>query len=294
MAWRPTQYLLEGELDNTIPGKVTGWMRFASMKGKVTFDLSGDFHRDIRGAKIQFIGDGKKMDPEAASYMEGFANRQTGKVGDITAGQMPKDYVNYPYIEWYGDDNGRVVLELEAGQVKVIGQPMPWMESYPVSREQQAQNMAGFLGQTARELDLPTDRAICIGMNATGPKQPCGRPGDRGHGMELMTEEIRRQLPPLYGQDGKGGNAIAQVKYFTPDSSWTWYATEFSPQEGLFFGLVDGQCKELGYFALSELESATGPMGLHIERDLHWKPKTLAEIAPELFVGESREGGEDS
>src|SRR5207244_2413334 len=54
MAWRPTQYLLEGELDNTVPGKVTGWMRFVGLKRQVTFDLKGDFHRDIRGAKIRF------------------------------------------------------------------------------------------------------------------------------------------------------------------------------------------------------------------------------------------------
>ena len=54
MAWRPTQYLIEGELDNTQPGKVTGWMRFAGLKQLVTFDLSGNFHRDIRGAKIRF------------------------------------------------------------------------------------------------------------------------------------------------------------------------------------------------------------------------------------------------
>jgi hypothetical protein len=29
MAWRPSEYLIDGELDNTTPGKVTGWMRFA-------------------------------------------------------------------------------------------------------------------------------------------------------------------------------------------------------------------------------------------------------------------------
>jgi hypothetical protein len=34
MAWRPTEYLIEGELDNTTPGKVTGWMRFAGMKDR--------------------------------------------------------------------------------------------------------------------------------------------------------------------------------------------------------------------------------------------------------------------
>jgi hypothetical protein len=46
---------------------------------------------------------------------------------------------------------------------------------------------------------------------------------------------------------------------------------------------VEGQEKELGYVSLSELEDVRGPMGLPIERDLHWRPKTLEEIAPELF-----------
>ena len=114
MAFRPTQYVMEGELDNTIPGKVTGWMRFAGVRKGVTFDLKGDFHRDIRGAKIHFVGDGREQDPEAPGYMDGIAVHQTGKVGDITAGLPPCDYVSYPYIEWYGDDNGRVVIELEA------------------------------------------------------------------------------------------------------------------------------------------------------------------------------------
>jgi len=41
MAWRPTQYLIRGELDNTHLGKVTGWMEFTGMKEKVTFDLEG-------------------------------------------------------------------------------------------------------------------------------------------------------------------------------------------------------------------------------------------------------------
>lgn len=64
-----------------------------------------------------------------------------------------------------------------------------------------------------------------------------------------------------------GGDALAHVKYFTPDSSWTWYATEFDGED-TFFGLVKGFEKEFGYFSLSELESAKGPMRLSIERDL--------------------------
>ncbi|MBN1489885.1 MAG: DUF2958 domain-containing protein [Phycisphaerae bacterium] len=100
--------------------------------------------------------------------------------------------------------------------------------------------------------------------------------------MKLLTKAIRRKLPPLYSQDGKGGQAIAQVKFFTPDSSWTFYATEFDGEDR-FFGLVDGDDKELGYFSLAELQRIRGPLGLPIERDLYWQPKPLDEIVPELF-----------
>jgi len=100
--------------------------------------------------------------------------------------------------------------------------------------------------------------------------------------MKLVTEEVKKKLPQLYSQEDIGGKAIAHVKYFTPDSNWTWYATEFDGED-TFFGLVEGHEKELGYFSLNEIKSVRGPMGLSIERDLYWTPKTLQEIAPEIF-----------
>lgn len=102
-------------------------------------------------------------------------------------------------------------------------------------------------------------------------------------GMKLLTKEIRKKLPPLYSQKEKGQKAIAHVKFFTPDSSWTWYATEFDGED-TFFGLVDGHVMELGYFSMAELQTVRGPMGLPIERDLYWSPKPLGEIAPQLFT----------
>ncbi len=155
MAWRPSEYLIEGELDNTTPGKVTGWMRFAGMSEKVTFDLNGNFHRDIRGAKIRLTGDGDEDDAQAADYMDGMATSQIGNVGDITAGLPPQDYVHYPYIEWYSWENGRVVIELDADQVEVVGRPIPACESDPIPREQQARNMANFLGGLSQEAGVP-------------------------------------------------------------------------------------------------------------------------------------------
>ncbi len=111
---------------------------------------------------------------------------------------------------------------------------------------------------------------------------------DQRRGMTLLTQELRAKLPSLYTQDGKYGKAIAYAKFFTPDANWTWYATEFDGED-LFFGLVDGHEKELGYFRLSELEEVNGPMSLPIERDLHFEPTPLEAIAPEKF---KEKGGE--
>ena len=291
MAWRPTEYLVEGELDNTNPGKVTGWMKFAGLTEKVTFDLEGNFHRDIRGAKIHFTGDAyeDQADVDPGDYLDGFAQHQTGKVGDITAGLPPADYVSYPYLEVYSDQNGRIVIELEQAQVEVIGTPIPAIESDPISREQQSRNMAQFLGGLAAELNLPQEQAICLSGDTvvTADKRAAN---NKIRGMKLLTKEILKKLPPLYSQDGKGGRAVAQVKFFSPSGSWTWYGVEFDGED-TFFGLVDGHCKELGYFSLSELESVRGPMGLPIERDMYWQPKMLAEIAPEMFE-DSEKGGD--
>jgi hypothetical protein len=152
MAWRPTEYLIEGELDNTELGTVTGWMEFAGVDRKVTFELVGDFHRDIRGAKVHFVGPGRRDDPAAAGRMNGMATHQTGKAGDITAGLPPRDYGDYPYVEWYSQQNGRVVLELEPEQMQVIGTPIPASETEPISREQQNRNLGGFLCDIAKNL----------------------------------------------------------------------------------------------------------------------------------------------
>ena len=63
--------------------------------------------------------------------------------------------------------------------------------------------------------------------------------------MHLLTQAIRRKLPPLYANEEKGTDALAIVKFFTPDSSWTWYASEFDGDD-LFFGLAVGVEPELG------------------------------------------------
>ncbi len=292
MAWRPTSYLIEGVLDNGMPGKVSGWMRFTGMEEKIVFDLEGNFHRDIRGAKVRLRGDGETRNADQAKqYLEGFAQRQTGKVGDMTAGQEPVDYVDYPYFEWYSPENGRCVIELEADQVEILTPPIPACESDPLSRNDQAENMAEYLSGMAAELGLSSQQTICVGNTAAVERAKKVAENDRRRGMKLLPPEIRENLPPLYSQDGKGGKAVVHCKFFTPDANWTWYVLEGEPVQDesgreidfRYFGLVDGMERELGYFMLGELEEIRGPLGLPIERDLHWRARTLAEIDPDRF-----------
>ena len=102
-------------------------------------------------------------------------------------------------------------------------------------------------------------------------------PASLASGLQLMTDELREKLPALYAHEDMGLEALAQVKYFTPDTGWTWYASEFDGED-IFFGLVIGFEIELGYFSLSELRQARGPLGLGVERDLYFKPQTLREL----------------
>ena len=115
--------------------------------------------------------------------------------------------------------------------------------------------------------------------------------------MKLLTNENLRTLPPLYAQDGKGQEAMVYLKFFDPCGSWTWYATEGSlvcDEHGaydcvecpkaewsnfIFFGMVDGHEKEMGYFSLKELSQFRGRFGLGIERDRGFTPRLLKEVA---------------
>ena len=95
--------------------------------------------------------------------------------------------------------------------------------------------------------------------------------------MILLTKALKKALPPLYANKSIGNEAKVVVKFFTPDSNWTWYATEFDGED-IFYGLVDGFEMELGYFSLSELKSVRGPFGLPIERDRYFTPISLKEL----------------
>ncbi len=97
---------------------------------------------------------------------------------------------------------------------------------------------------------------------------------------EFFPDSLAAHMPKFYQREAPNEfrEAIAYVKFFTPDSNWTWYATEYDPEKKMFFGLVEGLDTELGYFSLEELQSVRGPLGLKIERDIHFEETPLSQL----------------
>jgi hypothetical protein len=71
------------------------------------------------------------------------------------------------------------------------------------------------------------------------------------------------------------------VKLFTPDAQCTWLLTELG-NDDIAFGLCDLGlgCPELGFVCMREIRDLRGPLGLPVERDLHFEAdKTLSAYA---------------
>ncbi len=96
--------------------------------------------------------------------------------------------------------------------------------------------------------------------------------------MKLIPKSIK---VPLLGATEHIEDPVVLIKLFHPFSSWTWYVLEYSPEENLCFGLIDGHEVELGYFSIDEL-SDLKIKGLGVERDLHWNPMKLSTLKSKI------------
>lgn len=127
VALRIERAVLRGEIDNTVEGRTTGllWMRGRSRP--VRLELDGDCWRDLAGSRLTFTN----PEPDEDGMRDLNAS-QTGVVGDMTvsrkarvpecgmeemlalqvAGEdIPFVWKNLLYLEWFSQENGRVVIE---------------------------------------------------------------------------------------------------------------------------------------------------------------------------------------
>jgi len=99
--------------------------------------------------------------------------------------------------------------------------------------------------------------------------------GPNAEAYTLMPEWSLPFLPGI-GQSDKD-DPIIWFKFFHPLSSWSWYLTEYDPDERLAFGLVAGLETEIGYFSVEELESLE-VRGLKVEREIWTRPAPIRSL----------------
>jgi len=97
--------------------------------------------------------------------------------------------------------------------------------------------------------------------------------------MKLLTKELENRFAQV-GRQENSDDPIVVARFFSPVGKGTWYATEYDPEERVFFGYVslfNDYNNEWGSFSLDELESVTLPFGLGIERDRFFTEKTISQ-----------------
>lgn len=143
MAWRFSDLVVDGELDNTVRGRVAGWIRLDGRAEPLVLDLRGDCHPDLAGWRFRIV----RVDPvppwaEPVDISQ-LSTEQFGETGDITADQVLRHYdcpvdellarirADEPpptqwrkalYLEWYSDRNGRIVIQDTRLSVERVGE----------------------------------------------------------------------------------------------------------------------------------------------------------------------------
>ena len=90
--------------------------------------------------------------------------------------------------------------------------------------------------------------------------------------MELLTETQREQL--LANGKNNEMDHMPVAKFFSPLGAATWLVSELSEDGDTLFCLADlgFGTPEMGYQSLHEIASVRLPLGLGIERDIHFQP----------------------
>lgn len=134
MAWRVTHAVIRGEIDNTTEGYTSGRIWLLGREEPVVLMLQGDCLRDLAGTRLEFENPEAELEPEILADMSSI---QRGVVGDITASRRsrgafdrrmppPDDlearhdsWRNTLYIEWFCEENGRVVIESDRFELQI-------------------------------------------------------------------------------------------------------------------------------------------------------------------------------
>ena len=143
MAWRPSEWVTDGEIDNSVRGWTVGWIKIQGREEPLRLKLAGNCHPDLAGWKFKIV----RTDPipdwaQPLQHLDNIATNQSGHVGDVTVDQDIKhfecseeEFVHQSYaseqpptvwrkalyLEWFSNRNGRCVIQSTRLAVQRIG-----------------------------------------------------------------------------------------------------------------------------------------------------------------------------
>ena len=171
MAWRIEDAVAQGEIDNTVEGETTGRIWLVGRDEPLILSLNGDCWRDLAGTRLQF----ENPDPKPMQGLGSLDVDQAGIVGDMTASrksrvptvseeelnelyqerlEIPFEWRNTLYLEWFSEINGRVVIETAGYQLAIS--PHEWEMDADAEEAQKLANlhaMRDFMAQVIRRRD---------------------------------------------------------------------------------------------------------------------------------------------
>ena len=183
MAWRVDEAVEHGLIDNTVEGLTTGKIWLAGRDEPLILSLNGDCWRDLAGTVLEFENPNPRVCPEASEL----DTEQTGIIGDITASRkarvpeiseeemdecerrgqdIPFQWSNVLYIEWFSEINGRVLIEASDYQLKVSASE--WLMDEDQEEAQKLANLSAmrdFLARVIRRAE-PDDSAESASVTA--------------------------------------------------------------------------------------------------------------------------------
>ena len=207
MAWRIDEQVVRGELDCRVRGRVTGRIWFVGRAEPVELELTGSPWRDLAGRRLEF----SNPEPKPGD-LKGLAPRQTGAVGDITASRKvkvpeipleqigeyyaarkpwPWHWGNSLYLEWYSQDNGRVVVESASFTLTMPGEAA-W-EMTEAEEETQRKANAGEIQRFMERLG----RAVAGSDEPTEETEKDAGPGEEEPFSEEEAEKIQEESDRL-------------------------------------------------------------------------------------------------
>lgn len=168
MAWRIDEAVRRGEIDNTVEGRTTGRIWLAGREEPLELDLVGDCWRDLAGTRLRF----ENPSPKALADSHALDPHQKGIVGDMTASrknkvalveddefqrlyrsgaEIPFEWKNTLYLEWFSEINGRVVIETTDYRLEISAHE--WQMDEDAEEAQKLANlnaMRDFMAQVIR------------------------------------------------------------------------------------------------------------------------------------------------